>query len=80
MIIQVGATVVDGGLQLDQPVDLPNHSRVTITIAPAAAAEIDPPTDAERRAAWERLKTWIDTHPVHGGGQKFNRDELYDRH
>ena len=79
MIAHVHATVIDGALKLDQPVDLPNNSRVAVRVESLPAVETTPPTDEERRAAWERMKRRIEERPVHGGGQRFNRDGLYDR-
>ena len=46
MIARIAATVVDGGLKLDEPVPLPARTRVTVTIEPVS-------DQAQRQAAWE---------------------------
>ena len=44
MIARIGGTVVDGELELDEPVRLPARTRVTITIEPVS-------DQAQRQAA-----------------------------
>lgn len=66
-------TLIDGVVQLDQPVNLPNHSRVHVSIEPMS---IDP---AESRAAFEALKKRLQKRPIHSGGRRFTRDELHER-
>ncbi len=73
MKTQLKATVVDGGLKLDQQVPLPDHSRVRVEIAPL---EYSPSRFQDALAAWKQLNK---QHPLHLGGSRFNRDELYDR-
>ncbi|MDY0168678.1 MAG: hypothetical protein RBS80_19170 [Thermoguttaceae bacterium] len=71
---EITATVVGGGLKLDQPVDLPENSRVCVGIESLI----------ERRARrGEALAAWLEVcerHPVHSGGLRFTRDELHERH
>lgn len=76
MTTQVMATVVDGQLKLDQPLELPNDSRVKIVLEVA-------PTTTDRQEkysrgleAMEKLKS---ERPINSGGLHFTRDELYDR-
>ena len=78
MATQLTATVVDGTLMLDRPIDLPNNTRVSVTVDTVTDEAAETPSDAERRAAWDSFLARIKEHPVHGGGQKFNRDELYE--
>ena len=78
MAARLTATVIDGTLKLDQPVDLPNNTRVRVAIEPLPEPLPDSVSDAERRAAWERLKQRIKERPLHLGGQRFSRDELYE--
>lgn len=77
MTTHTTGTVIDGQLQLDQPLALPNQSRVTVTVQPAA--EI--PSDWQERfrkglEAWKRL---VEEHPIHSGGLHFTREELHER-
>jgi hypothetical protein len=76
MLTQFTATVVDGMLRPDEPIGLPNDSRVTVVIAPVPL----PSPSADPVAAWEEMKRYADEHPMGSGGRKFSRDELYDRH
>lgn len=76
MTTQVMATVVDGELKLDKPLDLPNDSRVKVVV------EIDETAEARRerfRRGVEEMEKLIQEHPIHSGGLHFKRDELYDR-
>jgi hypothetical protein len=77
MTTQATGTVIDGQLQLDRPLPLPNQSRVTVTVQSA----IDVPADWRERmtqglAAMEKLKA---DHPIGSGGLRFTRDELHER-
>ena len=67
-------TFVDGTIQFDQPVDLPNHSRVIVQV------QVQPPEDWRERmrrglAEWRKF---CDEHPTGSGGEKFNREALYE--
>jgi hypothetical protein len=64
--------VVDGELRLDRPLTLPNQTAVSVTIQPVASER----TDAI--AAWESLQARLAERPIHGGGKRFSRDELYE--
>lgn len=72
MIARIGGMVVDGELQLDQPVPLPASTRVTVTIEPVS-------DQAQRRAAWERFRRRVREHPLHLGGRDWIREDLYER-
>ena len=70
---QVTGTVVGGALKLDESLDLPENSRVTVTVEAF---------DEETRKAieaWESFKQRIKDHPVNSGGMHFTRDELHER-
>lgn len=83
MIIKTNATLVNGQLRLDQPLDLPDQTRFEVILQ---TEEIPPeeipqaqPTEAERKEAWMRFIQWIEEHPVDSGGHHFTRDELHER-
>lgn len=76
MTTQVMATVVDGELKLDQPLELPNASRVKVVV------EVEETVDARRerkRRALEELARLRREHPINSGGLYFTRDELHER-
>jgi hypothetical protein len=66
-------TVVEGGLQLDQPITLPNQTKVNVTVSSVGAAK------ADALAAWESLQARLTARPIHGGGKRYTRDELHER-
>ena len=72
MSTEVTGTVLGGALNLDQPLSLPDQSRVRVTIQPLDA------NDGWRSAldALERLRK---ERPIHAAGKRFTRDELYER-
>ena len=73
MNTQLTGTLIDNSIRLDQPLNLPNHSRVTVDITCC---------DEERQnraAAWARLKSLIHSQKFNSGGALFTRDELYER-
>jgi hypothetical protein len=77
MTTQTTGTVVDGQLQLDQPLSLPNQSRVSVTVqAPPAGLTDSCEAFAKGLAAWKDL---IEKHPIRSGGMHFTRDELHER-
>lgn len=75
MTTQVTATFVNGMLKPDQSLPLAEQARVLLTIEPLEAW-----SEEKAQAAWEELKRMIKEHPLHLGGEKLTRDELYDRY
>lgn len=78
MTTELMGTVFGGRLELDQPLALPDNSRVTVVVR--AGAEI--PADWRERyiaglEAWTKL---IEERPIHSGGHRFTREELHERH
>ena len=72
MVTKLAATVIDGALLLDEPLRLPDQSRVTVVIESASAT-------AGSRGAFESFKKYSDEHPVDSEGHRFTRDELHER-
>jgi hypothetical protein len=67
------ATVIEGQLRLDQPLDLPDHSKVVVTV--------ESPSDW-REKYLKGLEEWrklIEEHPINSGGVRFTREELHER-
>ena len=74
MTTQITGTVIDGQLHLDQPLALPDQSRVTVTIV------AQPVTSANRQQAFGTWWKYLDEHPIDSGGLRFTREELHERH
>ena len=73
MSTQVTATVVGGMLKPDETLQLAEQTRVNLTIEPIA----DQRSKAEK--AWQSILARLQERPLHFGGQRFTRDELYER-
>lgn len=73
MIARRTATVLAGEIKLDDPIDLPDRSRVTVLIEPSSVET------ASWQEAMTRLEELCRDHPVSSGGQRFSRDELHER-
>ena len=65
--------VVDGAIQLDEPLMIPNRTAVSVRVEPLLTASND------RLQAWERTQERLKARPIHGGGKRFTRDELHER-
>ena len=86
---KVTATVINGAPRLDEPVDLPDQSRVDVTIETETSgivsgkaspqAESAVPDVQNRRKAFERFRQLTEEHPLHLGGRRFTREELHER-
>jgi predicted DNA-binding antitoxin AbrB/MazE fold protein len=72
MTTQMTATVVGGVFKPDQPVPLPEQTRVKLTVEP-----VEEWSREKALAAWEALKTLLQEQPLHLGGKRYTRDELY---
>jgi hypothetical protein len=73
MVVSVNATVFNGGLALDEPVGLPNHYRVRVSVEPLPAAEQD------WQAAFQAFQELCLKRPINSGGIRFSREELHER-
>lgn len=72
MSSRVSGTIEDGVLKFDQPVGLPNHSRMTVILEPLITTE-------QRLAAWDSIQERLRLRPINFGGVRFTRDELHER-
>lgn len=76
MTTQVMATVVDGELKLDKPLELPDKSRVEVVV------EVEETVEAcreRKRRALEELARLRREQPINSGGLYFTRDQLHER-
>ncbi len=73
MKTETTATVLDGALELDAPLDLPDRSRVRVAVEPLENWR------ARFEAGLEEWKAYCEQHPIHSGQQHFTRDELHER-
>ena len=74
MTTRVEATLTNGVLKPDRPLPLPDQTRVRLTVEP-----VEEWSPEKARAAWEALQARLRERPLHLGGKRFTRDELYDR-
>lgn len=72
MKLQTSATVSEGQLILDQPLSLPNASRVQVTVEP------DEDWRSRFRAGLDEFLRLNRERPIKAG-VRFSREELYDR-
>lgn len=72
MSTDITGTVLGGTLKLDQPLSLPDQSRVRVTIQPVISNE-------GWRHALEALEHLRQEHPICSDGQRFSRDDLHER-
>jgi hypothetical protein len=66
-------TVFDGGLRLDERIELADQSRVQITVIPLANWR------QRWRQALSALSALQRDRPINSGGVRFSRDELHER-
>ena len=74
MKTDVTGTVVGGMLKLDQPVPLPDHCRVRVTIE---SVEESNEGWTKALSALSRLRQ---ERPIRVGDLRYTRDELHERH
>ena len=72
MTTRLTGTIEDGVLKFDEPLEFPNHSRVTVIVEPLITTE-------QRLAAWDSTEERLRLRPINSGGIKFTRDELHER-
>lgn len=65
--------VVSGSLHLEQPVPLPDDTKVRIRIEPVADWQV------RQREGLKALQRLIREQPIHSGGTRFTREELHER-
>ncbi len=74
MKTETTGTIVANVVRLDEHIDLPDNSRVRVTVEPLE----------ERRARFQTgLKAWkrfCQQHPVNSAGRRYTGDELHERH
>jgi hypothetical protein len=66
-------TLVGDTIRLDAPLGLPNETRVSVTVHALVSGAV-------ALAAWEATKARLRERPIHGGGKRYTRDELHERH
>lgn len=72
MRTQTTGTVNQGQLELDEPLDLPNQSRVQVTV------ELNEDWRTRYRSGLEEFKRLIRERPIYAG-IRFTREELHER-
>ena len=77
MTTQTDATLINGVLKPDQPLPLPDRTRVRLTVEALTPIEEWSPDKA--RAAWAAIQQRLRERPIHGGGLHCTRDELHER-
>lgn len=73
MIENLTATVVEEGLQLDAPLELPEESRVRVIVEPLLK------TNEKWGAALQGLRDLQQNRPFGSGENRYTRDELHER-
>ncbi|MBP90290.1 MAG: hypothetical protein CMJ64_26895 [Planctomycetaceae bacterium] len=73
MQTQITATVVDGVIKPDQPLSLPNNTRVQVTVEPTEDWRV------KMREGLEGMRRLIEEQPMRSGGLRYTRDELHER-
>jgi hypothetical protein len=69
---QHSATVESGQLRLDEPLQIPDQSRVRVTV------ETTEDWRARYIAGLEQFLQWTQEHPIYGGVY-YTREELHER-
>lgn len=83
MKTQITATFTGGQFRPDESLPLAEDTRVNLTIEVVDdESDLDEEFHGDRAksiAAWESIKARLKKRPIHGGGKKYTRDELYER-
>jgi hypothetical protein len=74
MTTHISATWTGGVLKPDSALPLPDQTRVRLTVQ-----LIEEWSPENARAAWKALQARLKERPLHLGGKRIRRDELYDR-
>lgn len=69
------ATVINGALQLDEPLHLPEESRVTVTVSNEAQGEV---ASASPRRPMSDFRQFVQGLQIRSG-EKLTRKQLHDR-
>lgn len=69
------ATVVNGTLQLDTPMDLPEQSRVKVTVSPLT----DDATQARRIKAFAEFRASVNEVNFKSDGERLTREQMHER-
>ena len=73
MISEVDATLVNGVLQPDQALPLPDRVRVHLTI------EVIADRRSLARESWQAIRDRLKDRPLHFGAGHLTRDEMHER-
>jgi predicted DNA-binding antitoxin AbrB/MazE fold protein len=68
----ISATVEDGVLKPDQPLEFPQGTKVHVVIEPFRSPQ-------ERQHALQELEKLRKEHPINSGGNRMTRDQLHER-
>ena len=77
MTTTLSATVVNGALQLDEPLTLPEQSRVQVTVI---AEPQDEDEVTRRREVLRKFRAFSDARPIFSSGERLTRDQMHERH
>lgn len=73
MTAHATGTLMGAVIQLDHAINLPNRTRVNLSIEPVEEPVVS------TRIAFETFKRLIDEHPIRSCGGHHTRDELHER-
>jgi hypothetical protein len=73
MIETTTGTVINGMIQLDKPLSLPDQTPVAVTVESIGGVH------ADSVQAWQSIQKRLQERPINSGGLKFTRDELHER-
>jgi hypothetical protein len=76
MTLIVNATITDGLLVPDVPLNLPAQSRVRLVVEPIHEAKGEETSPHNPLAELEKL---CRDYPIHSGGERLTREQLHER-